>query len=156
MPSRQFDMDLRASTMSIALQRRLRIPIFESEFFCPMCDEAMDIYGDHALVCPCGGDRTKRHNLLRNRCARFCHAAGLRPEVEKPGLLKERVDDERLEDELLQDGRRPADVFLPSWDLGGAAAFDFAVTSGLRNDILRASAVSGGTAVSTYEDKKKN
>ena len=60
--------------------------IFEREAFCPYCDDIMDIYGDHALVCPCGGDRTKRHNLLRNRAAHFCSSFALRPEVEKPGL----------------------------------------------------------------------
>ena len=52
----------------------------------------MDIYGDHCLVCSCGGDRTKRHHLLRNETFHLCSAAGLAPELEKPGLLRQRPD----------------------------------------------------------------
>ena len=48
------------------LQRRLRMPVFDDPFFCPLCDGVMDIWGDHALTCACGGDRTKRHNLVCN------------------------------------------------------------------------------------------
>ena len=153
MPSSALGLELKGPSCRIALQRRLRMPIFDEEFFCPMCDDVMDIYGDHALVCPCGGDRTKRHNLLRNSCARFCQSFGLRPEVEKPGLLAERMDDEKLEGETLQDGRRPADVFLPHCDLSGAATLDFAVINGLRGDILRDSASSGLAAATAYEEK---
>eukprot|EP00971_Amphidinium_carterae_P038020 747530-Amphidinium_carterae.1 len=31
-----------------------------------------DKYGDHALTCACGGDRTVRHNRLRDTLHRFC------------------------------------------------------------------------------------
>jgi hypothetical protein len=52
--------------------------------------------------------------------------------------------------------RRPADVYLPRWRRGGPAALDFAVTSGLRSDIVRRSAVDGSSAVSAYEDVKRS
>eukprot|EP00660_Eupelagonema_oceanica_P019686 gene19686-biopygen5325 len=55
---------------TVALQRRLRLPVFAAEFACPLCDGGMDVWGDHALVCACGGDRTTRHNLLRDAAAR--------------------------------------------------------------------------------------
>ena len=35
------------------LQRRLRMPVFDKEYFCPLCDTVMDIWGDHALTCAC-------------------------------------------------------------------------------------------------------
>ena len=72
------------------LQRWLRMPIFEEPFFCPYCDGVMDVLGDHALTCACGGDRTKRHNLLRDACVRMAWAAGWHPEPEKAGLLQAR------------------------------------------------------------------
>ena len=50
------------------LQRRLRAPIFDAEFHCPFCDGIMDRFADHALTCSAGGDRSKRHNAMRN-CA---------------------------------------------------------------------------------------
>ena len=50
----------------------------------------MDRFGDHALVCCGGGDRTRRHNLLRNMVFHAAASANLHPELEKPGLLPQR------------------------------------------------------------------
>ena len=58
-----------------------------------------------------------------------------------------------------QDGRRPADVFLPYWDLGDFAILAFAVASGLREDILRDFAfpiASDPSAINAHEDKKRD
>ena len=41
------------------------------------------------------------------------------------------------------EARRPADIYVPRWDLGGPAALDFVVTSGLRTDLLEQTAVEG-------------
>ena len=56
------------------IQRWLRAPIYETESHCPFCDEIMDRYADHCLTCACGGDRVKRHNLLRNEVFYFCNS----------------------------------------------------------------------------------
>ena len=146
------------------LQRRLRMPVYEEPFFCPLCDCVMDVWGDHALTCSCGGDRTKRHNLVRNVGVRLATAAGWRPEPEKPGLLRPRP----AQGNLFEDGsevrevgrgpeaRRPADIYVPRWDLGGAAALDFAVTSGLRTDLLEQTAADGLSCLKSYEQAKKS
>ena len=42
------------------LRLRLRLPVADSEGFCPVCDAVADRFGDHARACACGGDRTKR------------------------------------------------------------------------------------------------
>ena len=144
------------------LQRRLRMPIFQEPYFCSLCDGVMDVWGDHALTCACGGDRTKRHNLVRNVGVRLATAAGWRPEPEKPGLLRPRpIQASRSEDgsESREGGRgpearRPADIFVPRWDLGGSAALDFAVTSGLRTDMLEQTAVDGSSCLLSYENIK--
>ena len=52
------------------------------------------------------------------------------------------------------EARRPADIYIPRWDLGGSAALDFAVTSGLRNDMLLRSANEGSACLSIYENYK--
>ena len=129
--------------------------IFPQEFYCPLCDEVMDVYADHALVCPCGGDRTKRHNLCRNESAHICASAALAPEIEKAGLLEPRLDDDALDNENLSNGRRPADIYIPNWDLGSPAALDFAITSGMRGDCLASSAEDGGSAARGYEERKR-
>ena len=141
-----------------ALQRWLRVPIFDAEFACPFCDTTVDRFGDHCLVCACGGDRMKRHNLIRNEVFYFCTGAGLNPELERPGLLQPRP----LLGALAEDGsrgdphsRRPADVYLPRWRQGVPAALDFAVTSGLRDIVVDRSAQNGTAAAVVYEDFKR-
>ncbi len=52
----------------------------------------MDRFGDHALTCPSAGDRTRRHNAIRNRVHEVSREAGLGPEKEKAGLLPASMD----------------------------------------------------------------
>ena len=52
--------------------------------------------------------------------------------------------------------RRPADVYLPRWRRGTPAALDFAVTSGLRSDMVHRSAMDGSAAAKSYEDFKRS
>eukprot|EP00662_Eupelagonemidae_sp_cell21_P058166 gene58166-biopygen117091 len=129
---------------------------------CQYCAGIMDTFGDHALACQGGGDRTVRHNALRNICFRLCHAAGQCPEVEKVGLLKPRPTIGTVEEDGKSrggsrgpDGRRPADVYLPRFRLGNPAALDFAVTSGLRVGFLDECAADGSAATTTYARYKR-
>ena len=142
------------------IQRWLRVPIYETESHCPYCDDVMDRYADHCLTCACGGDRTKRHNLIRNEVFYFCNSAGLNPELERPDLLQPRpLTGYRHEDGSNRDSnnyRRPADVYLPRWRRGAPAALDFAVTSGLRSNIVERSALDGTVSVKSYEDFKRS
>ena len=78
----------------------------------------MDSYGDHALVCPCRGDRTVRHNAFRDLIFSEAACAGCAPEKEKQGLLPGRsLDDGAPSRSDTRPGaderRRPADVWLP-------------------------------------------
>ena len=108
-------------------------------------------------------DRTKRHNLVRNVGVRLASAAGWRSEPEKPGLLRPRpACGSRGEDgsEIREgtrgpEARRPADIYVPRWDLGGSAALDFAVTSGLRTDLLEQTAADGSSGLVSYEHTKR-
>eukprot|EP00971_Amphidinium_carterae_P334967 6470571-Amphidinium_carterae.1 len=88
-----------------ALKRRLRMPVHAQQGLCPMCGEAMDVYGDHALVCQCSGDRNARHHHLRDILAKAADQGGLQPEREKQGLLPDHVGIEAPAAQL----RRPAD-----------------------------------------------
>jgi len=118
----------------------------------------MDAFGDHALTCPCGGDRVKRHNGLRNEAFFSLGSAGFCPELEKPGLLPPRDEEERVVSGLpaASSNRRPADVYVGRFRSDSPAALDFAATSGLRSDVLTHSARDGSVATQLYEDKKRN
>ena len=86
-----------------------------------MCGDTMDSYGDHALVCPCKGDRTVRHNRLRDSCFEDTKLGNMAPEREKQGLLPGRPQEDDLrteEDSSRVQGngnsrRRPSDIFVP-------------------------------------------
>ena len=43
-------------------------------------------------------------------------------------------------------------AYVPRWDLGGSATRDFAVTSGLRNDLLEQTAADGSSCLTQYEN----
>ena len=81
------------------------------------------------------------------------------PEVEKAGLLPARPPEHgscEAGGVSGQQGRRPADVYLPSWGLHGPAALDLAITSGMRGAILPASASDGAQPCLAYEDRKRS
>ena len=122
-----------------------------------MCGSALDIYMDHALVCSCGGDRTVRHNAIRNVTYSGCREAGINAELEKAGLLPPRPNGEELTSTNRSDvrGRRPADIWIPQGFDGQGGAVDFAVTSGLRADRLAAAATDPLSIGAAYEDYKR-
>eukprot|EP00973_Karenia_brevis_P024501 3379831-Karenia_brevis.AAC.1 len=77
--------------------------------------------------------------MLRNHVYHWSLSAGLNPELEKAGLLPPRPLQGSAPENGVPQGpgaRRPADVFLPRWRAGPPAALDFAVTSGLRPDVV--------------------
>jgi len=115
----------------------------------------MDAFGDHANTCPCGGDRVKKHNGLRNRSFFALSSAGFCPELEKPGLLPPRPENELELSGAAPSQRRPADVYVGRFRDGFPAALDFAATSGMRTDVLELSARDSGAATQLYEDKKR-
>ena len=64
--------------------------------------------------------------------------------MEKPGiLLPERPEDS-------SNKRRPADIYLPTWDGGLPVALDFAVTAPQRQAIIRSSASEPLAAATAY------
>ena len=117
----------------------------------------MDSFGDHALVCSCKGDRTRRHNAVRDLVYEDASEARMNPEREKAGLLPSRPADDGIHADSGDENRRPADVWLPGGagsSLGRAEALDFALTSGLRSDRLDRSATDANEVLALYEDFK--
>ena len=61
-PSPALGLHVAGPLFKIMVRLRLRLQVALGDAPCPMCDGVADSYGDHARVCPCGGDRTKRHH----------------------------------------------------------------------------------------------
>ena len=85
-PSRDSGKAISPELFRITAKRRLRLPVLDRPGICPCCGLALDVYMDHASVCQCNGDRTIRHNALRNLVCVIAELAGLQPEKEKTGL----------------------------------------------------------------------
>ena len=75
-------------------------------------------YGDHHVTCRGNGDMILRH-FLRDVIFTTCRSAALSPLKEAPSLIP-------------HSAARPADVFLPVWSQGKAAAIDVSVISPLQ------------------------
>ena len=147
---RDFDPDL----FRIALKRRLRIQISVRDSYCPCCGDLFDSFGDHALVCQCKGDRTVRHNSIRNIVYEEAVRAGTGAEKEKAGLLPPRPQEDGVGE--VDGDRRPADVWLPRLQGASGEALDFACTSGMRGDFLLRSREDGSAVFPLYEDYKRH
>ena len=80
-------------------------------------------------------------------------------ELERPGLLQPRplggTTQENGLDRDNNENHRPADIFIPRWRRGTPAALDFAVTSGLRGDLVDKSAQEGSAHTEAYEHFKR-
>lgn len=102
----------------------------------------MDVYGDHAFVCSCKGDRTTRHNALRDVIHNNMVTAVFSPVLEPPHILR-------------NSGQKPADIFTPNWADGKAACFDVAVTCPLQSKYLAHSAQTQLYAANHYAEYVK-
>ena len=151
--------DWDSSLFQIALKRRVRVRVQSQDAVCPCCGDVMDSYGDHALVCPCRGDRTVRHNAVRDVVHADAFEAKMAPEKEKQWLLPSRPEEDGIHARQAQEGdRRPADVWLPRGSgstNGRPEALDFAVTSGMRQDMITKAIDTPESIVMEYENFKR-
>ena len=151
-PASQGDVEIDEPLYRLCVQRRLRVPIFKGDEVCTFCGSPMDRFGDHALVCCCGGDRTVRHNAVRDQVYSELRAGGVAAEREKAGLLPGRPKEDGLPSPA--QARRPADVWIPGCDARLPRAIDFAVTSGLRCPTLGANESDIAAVFADYEAYK--
>ena len=78
-PSEALGLRIVSPLFKVLVRMRLRMALVDKDLPCPLCDGIADRFGDHARVCPRGGDRTKRHHRLRSVLAARAKAAGLSP-----------------------------------------------------------------------------
>ena len=137
----------------VALKRRLRAPVLDADVFCAACSDCFDRFADHALVCQCKGDRTLRHNAVRDVFFSCAREGSLRPEKEKAGLLPPRPREDGLG--ANSGTRRPADVWLPRGSDRRGEALDFACSSALRSGLLASTVDHAASVFENYEGFKR-
>eukprot|EP00664_Eupelagonemidae_sp_cell27_P009848 gene9848-2688_t len=142
-PSPSLSLWFQPHELRIALCLWLGLPVTDGVDTCLACGREVDDLGAHALGCMFAGTTALCHNALRDALWWLCRAAGLRPELEKPGHLPDTV-------------YRPADVFLPRYPGGGPAkiALDLAVCSPQQRRHLVAAGLVSAAAAVAYSDAK--
>jgi hypothetical protein len=78
---------------------------------CPLCNDALDPYGDHFVCCERNGS-TRRHNAFRDAFFAMCAGQGVAVQKEVECHNK----------------KRPADILLVQWSRGQNVAIDFVCT----------------------------
>jgi len=112
-------------TCGLTWSYRLGLPVLTEETPCPLCEQPINIFGDHATCCTKSGDLIIRHNALRNLISHIGSDGLLSPVLEKSGILGNTT------------GRRPGDVTFERWSEGKGLAIDVAVTSPLAPSNVR-------------------
>ena len=125
------------------------VPDAADDLWCPLCDGVLDRYNHHAATCVAGGERTLRHNAVRDVLFAWLHRAGFHPEKERPGLLLPQSPDDTS-----SAARRPADIYVPALS-GSPTALDFAITAPQRQETLALAGQQGGAAAAAYARDKE-
>jgi hypothetical protein len=133
------DTILRPQNYRIAVRYRLGLPVQKENTQCSMCEQTMDILGDHAGCCAKNADNITRHNSLRNLVHSIAAEGLLSPVMEKKGILGP------------TSGRRPGDVTIPIWSEGKGLCIDIAVTSPFTSGHIRQE-----SPCETYAEKQKH
>ena len=127
-PSPALGLRMTSDVFSTALKYRLGSPIFPNDGDCGMCGKASDMMGDHAIsACSGNGDKSRRHDLVRDAIFQAASAAALAPRREERGLISGR-------------DARPGDITINGWSRSGGkpkTAFDVTVASPLAQNCIR-------------------
>ena len=93
----------------------------------------------------CGSDnhRSSRHNLVRDHIFELCRSAHLNPTKEPNNLISDR-------------NARPADVYIPSWDLSRPAALDVTIVSPVQDHYLSQATEKACVAANAADQEKHN
>lgn len=159
-PSKALDKELTNAVFRDSVALQLGVDVNEEVVPCPFCATLCDLRGRHPLSCMAGGDHDLLHNEVRDEVFSWCQRAGLRPELEKSGLLHGIS--------LPEGRRRPADVLVcrtthllqelpgePAPQEASKVALDFAVVNALGQGHHRETLSAPLTAAIAYGKRKR-
>lgn len=69
------DVAFKTQEWTLAVARRLSIPVLSQSHRCGACRHNLDVYRDHALRCANQGNRIARHNAIRDKLFYFADSA---------------------------------------------------------------------------------
>ena len=125
-PSESLGLYMRPEVYTVAVCYRLGLGIMNNNnqtCLIEGCDAYSNQYGDHEIGCKFGGQRTTRHNKIRDTIYHTGLSACLNPQRETNNLDPESAS-------------RPADVLFTDFGTMGTVAVDVSVVSPLRADLM--------------------
>ena len=138
-PSPALGLHLQDREFRLCLGYWLGLRLLDHATPCPCCSSGKpaDPMGDHHVGC---GSHIHRHDSLRDAVFAAAQSAALAPWKEVPALIPGSAS-------------RPADVFLPNWDMGRPAALDVTVISTLQDLTVAGAAATPGHALRVGEER---
>ena len=140
-PFPSLGLHLKAAEFVVRVKYRLGLQIFPYEGMCVACPAVSETSGDHAVSCGWGGERTNRHDAIRDCLFSTCVQSCLGPTRKDRALIPSRQ-------------ARPADIYLPSWSGGLDTALDITVINPLQQTLMDRSAANPGHALQVAFDRK--
>ena len=140
-PAAALGLHLEDREFCCCLRYWLGVPLHSAPYTCPECLNTADKFGDHQVGCSGNGDRILRHNALRDVLFSAAQSAALAPSREASGVIPESLS-------------RPADILLPTWSRGRAAALDVHVISPLQQLTVAEAASTPGHALEVGVQRK--
>jgi len=139
-PNRVLGTYLSNHEFSVLLRFRLGMAVYPTSdpLYCRLCHSQCDNMGVHSTQCETGGDRTARHDRLRDTILTLIRSSGLSTSREPPGLL--------------QGLEKPADIFV--WRDSTPTALDVTVRSPLQKTLIKQAAEEGLVAARQGENVK--
>ena len=140
-PSPNLGLHLRSAEWITSAKYRLGCPVFPTSGKCSACPQFSDKEGDHAISCGYQGERTARHNHLRDILYHTAVSAALGPTREDRALIPGTE-------------ARPADVLIPNWTGGKDTALDVTVINPLQTTLVAQAATTPGHALTVAYNRK--
>ena len=140
-PSPALGLHMRSMEFVTATKYRLGMNIYSRAGPCPACSNHSDQLGDHSLCCGSRGERSSRHNILRDILYKAAVSAALGPTREERGLIP-------------GSDRRPGDIFIPYWTGGKGTALDVTVTNPLQIATVAQASITAGHALTVAYNRK--
>jgi len=88
-PNEHFGTELSSLEFNTAVKFRLGAQLFPVDSVCSECESPMDIKGVHSSHCMLGGNRSSRHNAVRDIVYSFASSARLSVAKESKWLIKD-------------------------------------------------------------------
>ncbi len=128
----------------ILFKRKLRHELIINNDRCICCEESIDKFGDHGVICKHGQGIIYKHDLVVHGISALLKTAKIKHSIEKRHIFD-------------NNNMKPADIYINNWgDNGEALAIDIGITSVVCNSRFESAALKKLSAANSFYTHKVN